>query len=154
MTDFLPAADYLPHEEPMLLVERVSEVTAESAVCHVRIDTHSVVAPFLNAAGNLPGWYALEIMAQTIGVWSGWHAHCQGKPPSVGLLLGCRGLTCSEPSFNHGTELEVRISLLLQDERIGSFECQILIDQTQVAAARLTTYQPNNNEISPLLARN
>lgn len=78
---YLLPVDYLPHDAPMLLLETVEQVTDESAVCRVTVNHTGVLAPFLNADGALPGWYALELMAQTVGVWSGWHRHQQGKAP-------------------------------------------------------------------------
>lgn len=67
---YLSPADYLPHDAPMMLLERVERVTDSSAVCSVTVDGHGVLAPFLNVDGDLPGWFALELMAQTVGVWS------------------------------------------------------------------------------------
>ena len=48
----------------MLLLEEVVNVTDETATCRVTVSPHSVLAPFLDAEGNLPGWFALELMAQ------------------------------------------------------------------------------------------
>lgn len=73
MNHYLSPGDYLPHDAPMLLLEEVVNVTDETATCRVTVSPHSVLAPFLDAEGNLPGWFALELMAQTVGVWSGWH---------------------------------------------------------------------------------
>jgi len=70
----LNAADYLPHQAPMVLLENVVEVTEDTAQCSVVVSRESVLAPFLNARGALPAWYAIELIAQTIGGWSGWHA--------------------------------------------------------------------------------
>ena len=68
---YLSPADYLPHDAPMMLLERVERVTDSSAVCSVTVDGHGVLAPFLNVDGDLPGWFALELMAQTVGGFSG-----------------------------------------------------------------------------------
>ena len=76
---YLSPVDYLPHDAPMMLLESVECVTDDTAVCRVAVNRHSVLAPFLNADGDLPGWYALELMAQTVGVWSGWPRPPQGQ---------------------------------------------------------------------------
>ena len=40
--------------------------------------------------------FALELMAQTVGVWSGWHRHQQGKNSiELGMVLGARELLCT-----------------------------------------------------------
>ncbi len=75
---YLPPGDYLPHDAPMMLLETVESVTDDSAVCRVTVNGQGVLAPFLNANGDLPGWFALELMAQTVGVWSEWHRMQKG----------------------------------------------------------------------------
>lgn len=59
---YLSPVDYLPHDAPMMLLGSVERVTDDSAVCRVAVNGQSVLAPFLNAEGDLPGWYALELM--------------------------------------------------------------------------------------------
>ncbi len=89
MTDFLPVGDYLPHRAPMLLLDRVIQVSDERVVCEVTINHQGVLAPFLNAQGELPAWFGVEIMAQTVGVWSGFHARQRGdRNIRPGMLLG------------------------------------------------------------------
>ena len=53
---YLSPEAYLPHDAPMMLLESVENVTDDMAVCRVAIDRQSVLAPFLNADGDLPGW--------------------------------------------------------------------------------------------------
>ena len=151
MNDFLPPGDYLPHAFPMVLLDKVRAVDDDSAVCHVKVAPEGVLAPFLDSNNALPGWFVLEIMAQTIGVWSGLHGLENGEFPNVGLLLGTRGLRCERPSFPQGSELVCYIHLSLRDEKLGSFECVITLDGEQIASARLSTYQPDEQELKQLL---
>ncbi|BCQ44211.1 hypothetical protein ERHA55_17380 [Erwinia rhapontici] len=56
MSEYQPAAYYLPHASPMVLVEQVLMVSDEEAHCRVRVSADSVLAPFLNPQGHyLPG---------------------------------------------------------------------------------------------------
>ena len=148
------AADFLPHAEPMVLLENVIEVTRDTALCSDVVSQQSVLAPFLNARGALPAWYAIELIAQTIGVWSGWHGAHAGESPQLGMLLGGRGLKCTVPEFAAGSELLIKVSMVLRDEKIASFEGVISIkgeeDNLQVAQGRLNTYQPDKDEIIKL----
>ena len=148
------AAQFLPHAAPMVLLETVIEVTAETARCSVNVSKDSVLAPFLNVRGALPAWYALELIAQTVGVWSGWHGAQSGEPPQVGMLLGGRALKCSVPEFAAGSELFISVSMVLRDEKLASFEGVICIkqekDNLQVAKGRLNTYQPDKDELIKL----
>ncbi len=148
---YLAPGHYLPHAAPMILLEQVCEIGADHARCRVTVGVAGVMRPFLTAEGHLPGWYAMEMMAQTVGVWSGWHGRHRGEPPRAGLLLGARALHCEQPYFDAGSVLDISISLLLQDERIGSFDCVIRHAEDILATGRLTTYQPDDNEIIQLL---
>ncbi len=148
---YLSPVDYLPHDAPMLLLETVESVTDESAVCRVTVGPQGVLAPFLNADGDLPGWYALELMAQTVGVWSGWHRHQQGQSSiALGMVLGARELVCAEGRFPAGSSLTITVKLLMQDERFGSFECAITADGATLATGRVNTFQPSAEELTSL----
>ena len=150
-SSYLHPGHYLPHTAPMLLLEQICDIGTDHARCRVTLSDTGVLGPFLTPDGQLPGWYAMEMMAQTVGVWSGWHGRRRGESPHVGLLLGARALHCVHPSFNAGSVLDISISLLLQDERIGSFDCVIQQNEEILATGRLTTYQPDENEIIQVL---
>ncbi|PKH23693.1 3-hydroxy-fatty acyl-ACP dehydratase [Enterobacterales bacterium CwR94] len=151
MTDYLSPGAYLPHEAPMLLLQDVLSVTDEQATCRVTVEAHGVLAPFLNAEGALPGWFALELMAQTVGVWSGWHRRQQGDTASeLGMVLGARELSTSTPAFTAGSTLEITVTLLMQDQRFGSFDAQISADDNIVATGRINTFQPDAEALAQL----
>lgn len=148
-----PAA-YLPHSAPMVLLENVISVTPESARCDVVVAAQGVLGRFLDKNGNLPGWYAIELLAQTVGVWSGWHQQQnQVSQPAVGLLLGGRGIKCSSPAFPAGARLSVTVRLQLKDDNIGSFEGEISAGDISLATGRITTYQPAFDELTALFQR-
>lgn len=67
MNEYLPPSEYLPHAEPMMLLDEVVNVTENDVHCQVSVHLGGVLGPFLDAQGNLPGWFALELMAQTWG---------------------------------------------------------------------------------------
>jgi len=151
MSRYHPPGDYLPHDAPMILLEEVLEVGDESAHCRVTVSQQGVLSPFIDAAGNLPGWYALELMAQSIGVWSGWHRQQRGEESiALGMVLGARELVCPQGSFPAGAVLNIHITLLMQDARFGSFECLIQHNQTTLATGRVNTFQPAKEELTQL----
>lgn len=151
MSQYLPPAEYLPHDAPMLLLAEVISVAEDSAHCRVAVSAESVLAPFLNAQGELPGWYTLELMAQTIGVWSGWHRHQQGQQRiSLGMVLGARELICAAGSLPAGATLDIQVNLLMHDERVGSFDCTICAGSDQLATGRVNTFQPTQDELTIL----
>ncbi|EJL90508.1 MULTISPECIES: ApeP family dehydratase [unclassified Pantoea] len=151
MTDFLPVAAYLPHRAPMLLLDRAILVSDDSVICEVSINADGVLAPFLTPQGDLPAWYGVEIMAQTIGVWSGFHARQRGESEiHPGMLLGGRGYRANSATFAANSTLCVEMRLLMRDDRLGSFEGEIRCNDVMIASGRLNTYQPNQQELIQL----
>jgi predicted hotdog family 3-hydroxylacyl-ACP dehydratase len=154
MADFLPPEAYLPHRAPMLLLDRVINVTADSVICQVSVDPEGVLRPFLTPQGELPAWFGVEIMAQTVGVWSGFHAREQGVTQiRPGMLLGGRGYRAAAATFPAGANLQVMMHLLMRDARLGSFEGEIRHGDRCLASGRLNTWQPDDDELQPLLAQ-
>ncbi|KIS45274.1 3-hydroxy-fatty acyl-ACP dehydratase [Kosakonia radicincitans] len=154
MSHYLTPGAYLPHDAPMILLAEVIAVEADSAHCRVAVDKNGVLAPFIDAAGNLPGWYALELMAQTIGVWSGWHRQQRGADNiALGMVLGARELTCAAGSFPANTVLDIHVKLLMQDERFGSFDCTIQAQTATLASGRVNTFQPTKEELTSLFTQ-
>lgn len=152
MVDFLPVSEYLPHRAPMLLLDRVIAVSADHVVCSVTIDGQGVLAPFLTPQGELPAWFGVEIMAQTVGVWSGFHARQQGETQiRPGMLLGGRGYRPIAATFPAEAHLQVEMHLLMRDDRLGSFEGKISHQSECLATGRLNTYQPDDDELQRLL---
>ncbi|MBD2798058.1 hotdog family protein [Xenorhabdus sp. 18] len=152
MPDYLPVDRYLPHEAPMVLLEQVINVSDNHVHCQVTVSQDGVLSPFLNQEGHLPGWFAIEIMAQTIGVWSGWHRKARKEADSaLGMLLGGRAVRCQVPAFTQGSVLDIQMNLLLQDEKFGSFEGEISCYGTVLVTGRLNTYQPNKTELIQLI---
>ena len=151
MSDYLPPGEYLPHDEPMLLLDEVVNVTDDSTLCRVTVSANGTLAPFLDAEGHLPGWFALELMAQTVGVWSGWHRQQRGQTSiALGMVLGARELVCATGCLPGGKALSVAVKLLMQDERFGSFECAITAGNEELASGRVNTFQPTPTELNTL----
>lgn len=151
MSHYSIPGSYLPHDAPMILLDSVESVSDERAVCRVTVNDSGALAPFLSTTGALPGWFALELMAQTVGVWSGWHRQQRGEQQiALGMVLGARELKCALPEFAPGSVLEVAVSLLMQDDRIGSFDCTISSAGAVCASGRVNTFQPTAEELTTL----
>lgn len=147
----LTPGDCLPHDAPMLLLDEIVAVTDETAHCRVVVNAAGVLAPFLDTDGALPGWYALELMAQTVGVWSGWHRHQRGQQSiDLGMVLGARELVCAAGAMPANATLDIDVKLLMQDDRFGSFECAISANGEPLASGRVNTFQPTGEELASL----
>lgn len=154
MNHYLDPVDYLPHDAPMLLLEEVVSVTATRAHCRVTVSQRGVLSPFLDSGGNLPGWYALELMAQTVGVWSGWRRRQKDqKSMTLGMVLGARELVCAGCHLPGGKTLDIEINLLMQDRRFGSFDGVIQAGEARLASGRVNVFQPTSEELTALFTQ-
>lgn len=151
MSQYRRAIDYLPHQSPMVVLETVCYVSAEHVECEVIVTPEGVLAPFLNTHGALPAWFAIEMMAQTIGVWRGWHGEQSGTIPKLGLLLGSRAFNSSLSEFPAASQLRVYATMLLQDDKLANFDCWVSLNGEAVTTARLNVYQPSEHEINQLI---
>jgi predicted hotdog family 3-hydroxylacyl-ACP dehydratase len=139
----------------MLLIRTLLDVTADSVLCETTLN--DAVLPFLDPAGALPSWFLIEMMAQSIGVWAGWHDHARNIAVQSGLLLGCRQFECAQPSLPLGSRLRITARKLVEDNGTGSFEAHVFLcdanAETPVASATLTTHQTSWEHLESLLVR-
>ncbi|OCG21458.1 MULTISPECIES: ApeP family dehydratase [unclassified Gilliamella] len=151
---YYPATYYLPHEEPMVMLEKVHLIDDEQCICSVQVNKNGILAPFLNEDNALPNLYAVELMAQTIGVWNGYHGIINNKKPQLGMLLGGRTIKTSLPTFPHESDLIIQANLVLFDSKLAIFDCQIKINEQCVVSGKLNVYEPDQTEIDYLFGQN
>ena len=142
-------ASLVPHAAPMLLLDRLCEATATTARCEVRVG--ETLALFLRDDGALPGWVGIELMAQTVAAWSGYQGHQRQEEPQIGLLLGARKYQCHLARLPAGSLLTIDCEQLLQDGALASFQCYLRSEGELVAEARLSTIQPDAEQLETLL---
>ena len=123
---YLSPQDYLFHRSPMLLLEQVVAITPESVTCSVALNSPQL-APFLEPQG-LPAYFGIELMAQTVGIWSGYQDKCAGRAAAQGgLILSVRAFEAMQK--------------LMQDRNYASFEGSISQNEHTVATGRLSLCQ-------------
>jgi predicted hotdog family 3-hydroxylacyl-ACP dehydratase len=137
-----PIAALLPHKPPMILLDRVIGYDDSSLVAEVTISENSL----LLAPEGVPGYVGIEYMAQTCAAYAGVCALDSHKPVKIGFLLGTRDYRLITPWFRIGDRLHISVSLILGDEQMASFDCQIQIDSNLVATAHLMVYQMDENQ--------
>lgn len=132
---------YLPHRSPMLLLDRVILVEDERCVCQTDINEHSSVAAFIEN-GQLDNVFTVEIMAQCIGVWSGFHQR-QGGAEQIknGMLVAIRDAKFSQAFVTSNQSLTTEVKLLLIDNNFGCFDCKVKVQDELIATATISTYQ-------------
>jgi predicted hotdog family 3-hydroxylacyl-ACP dehydratase len=134
--------ELLPHADPMVLLDSVLDWNAVSVTVAltVRIDDR-----FFEPNLGVPVHLGIEWMAQACGVYSGLKARTEGRPVSLGFLLGTRRFLATRSWLQDGERLRVAARLVYEDDGIGVFDCRILsAGDADLAVARLTTYQPED----------
>jgi predicted hotdog family 3-hydroxylacyl-ACP dehydratase len=129
----------LVHRPPMLLLDTIQELNSR----HCR--AVKVVDPddwYTQPDGSMPGWFGIELMAQTVAAWSGHDKYSDGGQPSPGYLLGTRRYKSRVSSFHPGTKLEIEARQEFRDSSgLGAFACEIFVDGLIVASAILKVYE-------------
>jgi predicted hotdog family 3-hydroxylacyl-ACP dehydratase len=120
----------------MLLLDEVVAAGPGFISCRASIRADST---FLEH-GTVPSLVAIEYMAQTVGAFAGLQARSQGLPVRIGYLLGTRELVLDVDSFRLGDELLVEARHQFGDDRIGAFDCKVVLRSKIVAAACLNVY--------------
>ncbi|WP_437881886.1 ApeP family dehydratase [Pseudomonas sp. LRF_L74] len=133
--------ELLPHAGDMLLIDAVHFIDEENVQATVRIRPHGL---FSQADGSMPAWVGIELMAQTIAAYAGYHLLSAGQPIELGFLLGTRNYQCSVERFPVDSVLQLKALRTLEDESgMGMFECHI--DAPGIhAEARLNVFRPPN----------
>lgn len=141
MDEYPSLEELLPHRGAMLLLERVLAFTAEEARCACTVRGDAWYAQ----GGRIPAWIGLELMAQTCGVHAGLNALRQGSPPRKGALLGSRAYRAGVAYFGDGERLTVAARNVYWDASgLGAYDCAIFRRDQELAAARLTVYEPED----------
>jgi len=138
----IPVRELLPHEPPMVLLDRALAYNETSLTAEVDIRPDSVLC----AADGVPGWVGIEYMAQAVAAHAGFKARLAGQLPEVGYLLGTRSYKCSVSCFPVGATLSIRIESLFAEMGLGAFACQIDMSG-EVATATINVYQPTDNSV-------
>ena len=133
-----PAADFVLHREPMLLVDRLIDIGADFAHC----EWTPCESPFADTGNGVPMYISIETMAQCIAVHAGARAKIRGEGPPLGFLLGTRHFRCSVSHFELGRRYIAECQELVRDSQgMGSFACKIQLDGENIASANLAVLE-------------
>ncbi|AJZ57933.1 putative beta-hydroxyacyl-(Acyl-carrier-protein) dehydratase FabA/FabZ [Paraburkholderia fungorum] len=137
-----PIEAIIPHRGTMLLLDGVDTFGEDtvSARATVRAD-----AWYADAAGAMPAWIGIELMAQTIAAHVALLAMRGGGTARPGVLLGSRSYRALQPSFAGGARLQIRATELLRSEEgHGAYECTIHHGEVCCAEAVIKVFQPRD----------
>lgn len=137
--------ELIPHREPMLLINRLIDVSAKRSEALVLIDEQT---PFLQPGEGVPAWIGLEYMGQTAALIAGFQQREGVTTPHLGFLMGSRKYQTSIPVFALGTHLRVTCEeAALVGESLATFNCTIRAESSEqdsqagIATAMLSVYR-------------
>jgi len=145
----IPAIDkLLPHDRPMILVDRALEIGKESIHCQVDIDDHLLF--FDNESQSVPAYVGIEFMAQSIAAWSGYQALQKGEEPPIGFLLGSRRYISDCGYFSHGQTLDIFAEQVMEDNGMAVFIARLEHEGNTIAQCQLNVFVPSEEKLQEM----
>jgi len=141
----IPVSELLPHDPPMVLLDRVLSFDASTLVAEVEIRPDSV---FCEDDG-VPAWVGIEYMAQAVAAHAGCQGRLQGESPIIGYLLGTRSYKCLVASFAVGETLTIYVESLFVESGLGAFASRIEMNGV-LATATINVYQPTDDSVESI----
>lgn len=135
----MPAATFVMHREPLLLLDTLVECDGDNTVCELTVRDDDA---FVDPGKGVPAHVGVEYMAQCVAVHAGARARVDGLGPPLGFLLGTRQFTSAIPYFAVGQSYRVTCKELIRDDNgMGAYECSVLHGDRVVASARLSVLE-------------
>ena len=139
--------DLVPHGGRMLLLDEVTAYAAASGVLTASFTVRADNVFFDSAVNGLPGWIAIELMAQTAAACAGAYdrSRAPDASPRPGLLLGSRRVDLSGGDYLLGETYSVAATQSFHDDESGAFDCTVRDAQGRtMASCILTAYRPSD----------
>jgi predicted hotdog family 3-hydroxylacyl-ACP dehydratase len=137
LIDYSDVAGIIPHSGQMVLLDRVIEFDGDSLTAELIVRDDGL---FGDEQG-VPAWAGIEYMAQAVAAYAGIKSKLAGEPIKLVFLLGTRRYNSNVASFAVGTALTIQIKTIIQDEKLGVFDCTIRGVGIEINA-NLNVYQP------------
>ena len=140
----MPAAEFVLHRRPMLLLDRLVDIGPEFTCCEWQVSEQS---EFLHPGSGVPAYVGIEFMAQCVAVHAGARARVRGLAPPLGFLLGTRHFKAKTKYFELGASYQTTCKELIRDSSgMGSYECNIRFQDGTVAEARLAVLEKEQGQ--------
>jgi len=133
----------LPHSEPMVLIESISDIDDQRLEAQVRISDKSRF--WQSDLDGVPAWVTIEYMAQAIAALAGSKAKALGEPVKLGFLLGTRKFSINSPVLESGKDFKVEVEqLYMDDSGLAAFDCKIGDGEKNYASAKLNVFEADD----------
>lgn len=147
-TPIPPLAALLPHDAPMILLDDL--VAVSDTAVHCRLAPTGEHFFFEQDARGIPGFVGIELMAQAVAAWDGYHAWLQGKDPAVGFLLGCRQYQADCPVFEENQVLDIYAEQVTVSQTLVVFHCRIEHSGQVLASSQLNVFVPTPADLAEM----
>ena len=135
MSDYPAMQEMIPHAEPMILLDRMTDWAPGAATCELKITSES---PFATEDG-VDTTVSIEYMAQTVAACLGYEALRGGAGVRVGVIIGCRRFNLHRATLPIGVAT-VCAKRVRGNDSLSHFECRVIRGTQIVADAVLTVY--------------
>lgn len=134
--------ELLPHDLPMVLLDRIEELHDNGLTASVTITSASLFAE----ENGVPSWVGLEYMGQAIAAYAGACSRRDGKPVRIGFLVSTRRYEPGCAYFPLGTRLTISVESLTEGSNgLRVFECSIH-GPGVATTSNINVYMPENIE--------
>ncbi|GLO62004.1 3-hydroxydecanoyl-ACP dehydratase [Vibrio sp. MACH09] len=152
MNDLPSIEKLVPHDNPMILVDRAITIEEKSIHCQVDIGEHN---PFFDVEKEtVPAYVGIEFMAQSVAAWSGYHALLENNSPPIGFLLGSRRYTAMCDKFTKNQTLDIYAEQVLADDNMAVFMARLEDRGEVLASCQLNVYVPTEQQLQQMKTGN
>ena len=138
MSVTLHLPDLVPHQGPALLVDSVTEVEEHAISCHATISPRMWSAD----AEGVSTMICLELMAQSVAAYTGYHALRLGKTLERAFLVSCRRLVLERTRLHHGDQVDIHAKVrFVGNGALRAFDCEVICNGERVAHGSLNVYE-------------
>jgi len=132
---------YIPHNNPMVLIDSVIKVDRQISHCKSIITKQNIF--YDHSINGIFSWIGVEFMAQSVAVYGSFQR--TNKKPQIGFLISIRNFRSTKQYFELGESLDIIAENIYSHDGVGVFNCKILIQNKEIAYAKLSALEINNN---------
>ncbi|MAF92440.1 MAG: hypothetical protein VX583_01360 [Bdellovibrionota bacterium] len=145
--NFLDVQEYIPHEAPMIVIDRITDMGSDYVECEVEIKEDS----FLCNNSQVPSYLGMEFIAQSIAAFSGKIGKDSGEEkPGIGFLIGIRRYQSKTETFKVGDLLKIRAEMVFIEESLGNFKASIFLGDEELVNTSISTFKPSDEQFKKM----
>lgn len=118
----IPAIEELvPHDRPMLALDRVVGYTPDSVRVELLLREDNLFA----RDGEVDSVVTLEYMAQAVAACLGMEAYADGAAVRVGMVIACREMQIGRPVMRLGEKIEIEARRVHGTDSLSHFAAEV-----------------------------